>query len=457
MSGWSPAKSALDHVAEDVRSIIGDEDPETSPWLDVGAEIEAEPPPPESILSQVGEDLVAKSLVQQLRESREREATLRAQLSASQRHRKILRQRFEYLRSEAHVAHLDLNARLATAEKFLLLKEKELRDARWSGMDSGTDDQHLLACFDKLNEQITVFAKSLAEGLPAFDQQVRVDAVAIEQLEAANKPAYITVHFFLRMAVAGGATLGEIAVPLAKALICAMLVDHQLCDRLYSEICSRENQVVSARWRAMSYIALRPPELATDQQLIDNIVFTFFRALHAVFSSISRTSPTLTHDPRLWLDQRVPATTIALTALRWRDITSTSLVQKEYSGFTFWPLWRTDDKLIRAERLPFRAVQVHAGGAWRSQNKEKEDPQVVLLTTSLGLTAFRSSDMLGEHRLRRVVRQATAYVVQYSTVAGQVGFHPSEARGMLIQSGRPQSIRSVSSSKSWDSWASWWK
>jgi len=210
----------------------------------------------------------------------------------------------------------------------------------------------------------------------------------------------------------------------------------------------------------MTYLALRPPETATDQQLVDDIVCKYFSALHAVFASISPRSPVFSRDPNLWREHRVAASAIALTALRWRDISSTSSLANDLSGFTLWPLTKVDERVFKTESLPFSAPRNHD---WHHRrNREKEDPTVVLLSTSMGLAAVRSSDTLGAPRERRLVRIASGYSVPLSAVQHLTRQRAPKAEmpGYATYSTskmRPQSLRSVSSQKSWDSWASWWR
>ena len=70
-------------------------------------------------------------------------STLRAQLLAAEKRNLALRKELDIARAHAQVVERDFTARLAAAERFLLLKEKELRDTRLydAAGQSGDDDR----------------------------------------------------------------------------------------------------------------------------------------------------------------------------------------------------------------------------------------------------------------------------------------------------------------------------
>ncbi|EJD54870.1 hypothetical protein AURDEDRAFT_156652 [Auricularia subglabra TFB-10046 SS5] len=320
-------------------------------------------------------DSAVRDLAHLLRQSRAREEALRVQLQQSL----LIGGGNELVLPDTN----DLVARLASTEALLLKKEVELREYRAQGLtlqqvqDPNDADEVLLSAFDELNGRVKALAQRIRDSLGWSERSTVIDHETLRRLRDRNAPAFTLVRHFLGAECAAGHTLGDVAEPIARALLSAVLCDlmfmpfapgcdtdeHEAVCALFKRIAANEPRDKAARWRASTYRALRAG--TDDGELLDYVVKTFFQALYDVCASAARGSPALRR-AGVFSELRGEATGVARAALRWRD----DAADREYEAFCPWPLLRLD------------------ASEFRSASSYANTGEVVMLATSLGLRAI---------------------------------------------------------------------
>ncbi|KZV87998.1 hypothetical protein EXIGLDRAFT_773133 [Exidia glandulosa HHB12029] len=372
-------------------------------------------------LNERSRDEVVDRLVLLLYESQRREKHLAEQLRAVEA--QYARANAALTQAKGDVAKIeqDLPPPVLAAGSFTMKKETGFKDHRVLTLQVGGGEAALLSSFDDINKTISALAVRILDGLDKHDAGARLDHEALWRLEHRNKPAHILLQHFLACGVSAGVTLAEVAEPIAQSLFCGILSDvvfmpfapgcssesHDHMSKLYAHVCLREPQEYCARWRALTYNSLRPPE-NSDHELIDFIVKTFFSALHDVFASIARQSRIL-QSPNVFIDYRAEATGIAMQTLRWRDLSATSYLKKDYTAFYVWPLVRVDADDFQIA-LPPAALASHSTSAVT---------EVVVMTTALGLSAMTSVPQAGGAYTRRevTIRPAQGFAADFAKLA----------------------------------------